>query len=255
MHFSQLHQPLRWFALTIFSAASIALVSPPREWTATAQTASQSVSPEMAQAMLQQAVCLNDWSQAIYAVNLLIGSPSTAPALREQWVRYRRQLQEYQTLRSSFDLSNTPECAGAIAQAQQAAAAPQVARAQPLDWDRATAGFRQSSPSRPQTTAAPTGRSTTASSTARSSANRSGGNDCADLMNPRSGERRVSTGSASSRWNYAIFQASNSQYYLRYWEQADCTRQGETGMHSTEREAYRAFICRHDRERCDRLPN
>ncbi|MFQ3615585.1 MAG: hypothetical protein SNJ57_03900 [Cyanobacteriota bacterium] len=231
--------------------SSIALTLPNREFAANAQIASQTISPEIAQAMLQQAVCLNDWNQAIYAVNLLIGSPNTSPALREQWVRYRRQLQEHQTLRSSFDWSNAPECAGAIAQAQQAAAAQQIARSQPLDWDHATAGFRQSaSPAHLQTTAA--GRTTP---TPNSSANRSTANNCADLMNPRSGERRVSTGSVSSRWSYAIFQESNRQYYLRHWEQADCTRQGVTSRHSSEREAYREFICRHDRARCDRLPN
>jgi len=255
MRFSQLHPTLRWLTLTAFSVSSIALAPLNREFAANAQTASQPVSPESAQVLLQQAVCLNDWSQAIYAVNLLIGSPSTSPAMREQWVLYRRQLQEHQTLRSSFDWRNAPECAGAIAQAQQAAAAQQVARAQPLDWDRATAGFRQSaSPARPQATAA--GRTTqTPNSTARSSANRSNANNCADLMNPRSGERRVSTGSVSSRWSYAIFQESSSRYYLRHWEQADCTRQGETSRHSSEREAYREFICLHDRARCDRLPN
>lgn len=257
MRFSQLHLLFRWLALTALSVSSfqIALASPNREFAARAQTASQSISPESAQALLQQAVCLNDWSQAIYAVNLLIGSPSTSPAQREQWVLYRRQLQEHQTLRSSFDWRNVPECAGAIAQAQQAAAAQQVARSQPLDWDRATAGFRQpASPARSQTTAA--GRTTqTPNSTARSSANRSNANNCADLMNPRSGERRVSTGSVSSRWSYAIFQESSSRYYLRYWEQADCNRRGETLSYSTQQEAYRDFICQHDRERCDRLPN
>jgi hypothetical protein len=243
MRFSQPHQPLRWLALTVFSASSIALAPLDREPAATAQA----VSPEVAQATLQQAICLNDWNQAIYAVNLLIGSPSTPPAMREQWVRYRRQLQEHQTLRSRFDQSNAPECVAAIAQAQQAAA-QQVARSQPLDWDRATARFRQSpSPAqtRPQSTAAASSRSNT---TARS-------NTCADLMNPGSGERRVSTGSVSSRWNYAIFQESSRRYYLRHWEQADCNRRGETRRHSTEREAYLDFICQHVRERCDSLRN
>lgn len=242
MRFSQPHQPLRWFALTVFSASSIVLTSLDREPAAIAQA----ISPEMAQAALQQAICLNDWNQAIYAVNLLIGSPSTPPAMREQWVRYRRQLQEHQTLRSRFDQSNTPECAAAIAQAQQAAAAQQVAHSQPLDWDRATAGFRQSpstAQTRPQSTPAASSRSNTA---ARS-------NTCADLMNPGSGERRVSTGSVSSRWNYAIFQESSRRYYLRHWEQSDCNRQGETRRYSTEREAYLEFICQHDQERCDRL--
>ncbi|GAB4434773.1 MAG: hypothetical protein D6742_11030 [Cyanobacteria bacterium J069] len=224
--------------MTVLSASSLLGPQPNRGFT-------QTVSPEAAQAALQQSVCLNDWHQAIYAVNLLIGSSSTSPAMREQWVRYRRQLQDYQTLRTTFDMSHSAECAAAIAQARQAAAAQPAVPARPLDWDRATAGFRQSpaiAQSRSQvTTPAASGRSTAS----RNSAN------CGDLMNPGSSERRVATGSVSSRWNYAIFQESSNQYYLRHWEQADCNRQGTTRSYSTQQDAYRAFICRHVRERCE----
>lgn len=65
------------------------------------------------------------------------------------------------------------------------------------------------------------------------------------------GDRRVASGSVSTRWIYWLLQNSARQYYVTYWAQHDCTQWRQTATYPTQREAYSAFMCQYIRERCN----
>jgi hypothetical protein len=65
------------------------------------------------------------------------------------------------------------------------------------------------------------------------------------------GDRRVASGSVSTRWIYWVLQNSARQYYVTYWAQHDCTQWQQTTTYATQREAYSAFMCQYIRERCN----
>jgi len=65
------------------------------------------------------------------------------------------------------------------------------------------------------------------------------------------GDRRVASGSVSTRWVYWVLQNSARQYYVTYWAQHDCTQWRQTATYPTQREAYSAFMCQYIRERCN----
>ena len=59
-------------------------------------------------ATLQNAVCNNDWEQAIRATQSLIGSPNITPSYRQQLVVLRHQLEEWRATHASF--AEVPGC-------------------------------------------------------------------------------------------------------------------------------------------------
>ena len=65
------------------------------------------------------------------------------------------------------------------------------------------------------------------------------------------GDRRVASGSVSTRWIYWVLQNSARRYYVTYWAQHDCTQSQQTTAYATQREAYSAFMCQYIRERCN----
>lgn len=65
------------------------------------------------------------------------------------------------------------------------------------------------------------------------------------------GDRRVASGSVSTRWIYWVLQNPSRQYYVTYWPQHDCTQSRQTTAYATQSEAYSAFMCRYIRERCN----
>ncbi|MBD2089400.1 hypothetical protein H6F67_05990 [Microcoleus sp. FACHB-1515] len=85
-----------------------------------AQTANQY------QHQLNRAVCLNNWTEALSFVRLLIGSEQTTPQQRQQLVTFRNQLENYRASNAVFDHSGDPNCAAAIAAAPREAAALQA---------------------------------------------------------------------------------------------------------------------------------
>lgn len=64
-------------------------------------------------------------------------------------------------------------------------------------------------------------------------------------------DRRVASGSVSTRWIYWVLQNPARQYYVAYWPQHDCTQSRRTTTYSTQREAYSAFMCQYIQERCN----
>ncbi len=65
------------------------------------------------------------------------------------------------------------------------------------------------------------------------------------------GDRRVASGSVSTRYIYWVLRAPSGGFYLTYWAQHDCTQWQRTQTYSTQREAYEAFMCQYIEERCN----
>lgn len=57
---------------------------------------------------LQNAVCNNDWEQAIRVTQSLIGSPNITPSYRQQLAVLRHQLEEWRATHASF--AEVPNC-------------------------------------------------------------------------------------------------------------------------------------------------
>lgn len=106
----------------------------------------QTQSVEQLRTDLQNAVCLNDWDDAVRVTSSLIGSSEITPQYRQELVDFRRELQGWQASQAQFDRSSNPDCAEAIAAANQPAPVPQQA-ARPLDWESAAASIFSSTSS------------------------------------------------------------------------------------------------------------
>lgn len=81
--------------------SSPATVSPPTE----------TVSPPASDlnAQLQQAVCRNNWSQAINVINQMIGQ-TNSPEVRQQLVDYKQKLQNFVNSDVIIPSSELPDC-------------------------------------------------------------------------------------------------------------------------------------------------
>lgn len=64
------------------------------------------------------------------------------------------------------------------------------------------------------------------------------------------GDRRVASGSVSTRYIYWVMRDPSGSFYVMYWAQHDCTQWQQTQTYSTQREAYEAFMCQYIEERC-----
>ncbi|MDX2216532.1 MAG: hypothetical protein SFY66_24935 [Oculatellaceae cyanobacterium bins.114] len=102
-----------------------------------AQTTTQ-VSDVELQANLQEAVCQNDWNEALEVIDPLIGSSQTSPAYRSELVSFRRQVENWRDTRAS--VSNISNCPVASAVANTTPTQPRRPQAR-FDWSREIMAF------------------------------------------------------------------------------------------------------------------
>lgn len=182
---------------------------------------------------VQNAVCLNDWNQAISAINRLIASDAASPAYREQMVALRQQLSDYRAQGTVITMNQQPQCTGATTPRPTAPVTHEFRR--PLDWDAAIARFARSQATVPTTVA---GRRTPETFQERSRDINERQRVCSAVPQ---GYNRVASGSVSNRWRYDILQRGSS-FSGRYWLQEDCGSMGRTGGHRTQDDAYDAIL-------------
>ncbi|MBD2462670.1 hypothetical protein H6G89_16645 [Oscillatoria sp. FACHB-1407] len=98
---------------TIYSVAALtpALLIAGGLKPAQAQEVPQNARTQQLHAMLQGAVCRNDWNQALRAINPLIGAPEITSESRLELIQFRYQLENWRAAKSQ--ITNIPNCAGA----------------------------------------------------------------------------------------------------------------------------------------------
>lgn len=107
---------MKFASWVLVSTVLLSAIAP----SAHAQTANQY------QHQLNRAVCLNNWTEALSFVRLLIGSEQTTPQQRQQLVTFRNQLENYRASNAVFDRTGDPNCAVAVAAAPREAAVLQA---------------------------------------------------------------------------------------------------------------------------------
>lgn len=153
---------------------------------------------------LQQSVCRGEWSRALQLIDQMLAAPETLRAYREDLVAFQQQIQTYQNNRVQVDARQQAQCSSATQPSQP------VSSTRPVDWDRAAASL----------SAAPRGSVAPAPSQARERSSQTAAT-CPPAANP--GDRQVSSGSISNRWSYETYETRRG-FYIRYWEQHDCSR-------------------------------
>ncbi|WP_339384476.1 hypothetical protein [Oscillatoria sp. FACHB-1407] len=104
-----------------------------------AQTTTTQVSDNELQANLRDAVCQNNWNEALEAIDPLIGSSQTSPAYRSELVSFRRQVEIWRDTGASPNIAN---CSTARAVANTTPTPTSTRRYQPrFDWSREIMAF------------------------------------------------------------------------------------------------------------------
>jgi len=220
----------------IFSALGVALLGwfPMGAIALQAQTLNAPLS-----AVLQTAICQNDWGTATQTVSRMMGDAGLSVGDRQRLLELRQQFSDYQLHQTSFDWSASPDCQAALSQTTTPAAEPQVATSS-LNWERAAQSLGQtarpvSGSQRPSSSQASAGWQVSETPAQPS-------NQRANCQFPSVGDREVASGSISSRWTYEIFQVgTRNQFYTRYWPQNDCDAMRTTLDYPTQQGAYDAF--------------
>lgn len=118
----------------IISASTICLISK-------AQSV-QSITVTTLRSQLQDAVCLNQWNQAIELTGRLMGSVEITAEYRSQLLAFRRQLEGYRSSDTVIDNTHRADCKAALSAATEPAPTPNTTQNQPIDWDRAVSSIR-----------------------------------------------------------------------------------------------------------------
>lgn len=210
---------------------------------------------------LQQAYCVQDWTEAASLSAALMGSDISQS--ERLWLFYLRQdIYNFQYGVAAFPGCEDGIVAGITAEAALAAASEsaidwesgttRVSRSQrsrwrtadaaDLDWTRGTAfaGRNSTTPERTALSATTDNFTPTGFTEDSQAVNTALTTTCGS---PYPEERRVADGSTSNQWNYETWEDSNQSFYIRYWRQYQTCDQAYTTSHySTQNDAWQEFM-------------
>jgi len=181
---------------------------------------------------LHRSYCAANWTEAISLAGAMMGNRAVREHERIWLFLLRQDMFNFQSGAAAFS-----GCQGGrlLAGITADATAPE-SNAIPLRWDNGLAAIGANATTARQSVLPTTHPSRSVSSTpATRTAN------CAEAE----GERWVADGSTSNQWNYEIWQARSSEFYVQYWRQGEtCAQSRTTTQHATQNQAWQDFRSR-----------